>query len=520
MDTQPPRRGPRIGLIALATLALMVLVFWILRDDAPSLAQDPALASTASKSASVPASNAPLAAPDSLGATARSSVANDAPRIETAPETAAEPDVVAAEQPDLEARDWLSLHIVDERAAPIFDALVTIRGLRKEGDRGSWYDMRGGETQVRSDRDGRARIDYTRWVDIDGKCDRVDLVVAHPEFISFSESSFVLASGENTIELKQGAMVWLSAWHGSPPRVVGDVSIEVEWEAELAQSGWTAERDGRWSTLRLAPGLHWVTVTHESPELGKLASDFTPFELGEHARLDLQLELKPLVSLSGRLDDSIPRPIAGGRVRLNLHASDGGVGLSSNHETRVDADGTFRFDGLRSASGQVIAICDGWVSTLVPPRTLEQSRTYVSSLATESERIAALERARETERIAQPLDVAGGASLVIEMEPTGALEVLVVDEHGSPLAAATLSASPNVHWHGVGAEIFPWNDWEALTDANGLARIADLPPDESLWFGARSSRHQLRKEDRDESPSVVIESGKLTRAELVLERIP
>jgi len=520
MDSKPSRSLTKLGLIALAALALIALVAWFLRRDDASAAQSETVSDSIPKAAVAPTSIATVDAPDSPGTGERSAIENNAPTGQAPVAPAATPVQAAPEKPDLEARDWLMLRVVDERQEPIFDAEVMIRGLRKQGAEGSWYSMRGGETKARTGRDGRARVDFTRWVDIDGKTVRVDLVVSHPDFIPFNETSFVLAPSEQTIVLKQGAMVWLTAWHGSPDRVVPEVRIAVEWQAQLDQEGWTRERGGRWSTLRLAPGPHWVTVTHESAELGKLASDFTSFEVGEHARLDLSLELKPLAALRGRLDDAVPRPIVDGHVKVNLHASRAHLGLSSEHDATIAADGTFVIEGVRPASGQIIAVCDGWVSKLVPPRTLEQTRMNLSANASETEREVALARARETERIAQPIDVANGETLVVEMEPTGGLEVLVVDEQGAPLAGASVSCSPNVYFVGVGSSLFPWHEWQAVSDANGLARIAHLPPDDSLWYSAEGSGHQMREADRDEMPSAVIASGKFTRCQLALEKIP
>jgi len=520
MDKRRSRPLTRFGWTALCSLLLIGLVAWLLRSDTTDSAPPLAVHASIQEPATGTASAEPLDALDAVAAAGRSAIDDPAPELEAAPVTPPAAIVEASEKPDLEARDWLALRVVDERSAPIFDAEVTIRGLRKQGNEGSWYGMRGGETKARTDRDGRARVDFTRWVDIDGKTVRVDLVVTHPDFIPFSETSYLLAPGEQTIQLGQGAMVWLSAWHGSPDRVVPELKISVEWSARLGQDGWTRERDGRWSTLRLAPGAHWVTVRHESAELGALASDFTPFELGEHARLDLALELKPLVALHGRLDDSIPRPIVNGHVQVNLHASDGEIGLYSDHEATVAADGSFTLEGLRTASGQIIAACDGWVSKLVPPRTLEQTRVRLPENASETQRIEALARARESDRIAQPIDAAAGETVVVEMEPTGVLEVRVVDEQGAPLVGASVSASPNVFWHGVGSRIFPWQDWQAVTDGNGVARIAHLPPDDNLWFSARTDKHQMRKQERENYPSAVIVSGQDTRVELVLELIP
>ena len=431
---------------------------------------------------------------------------------EAAPEPQPEPEAA-----DLEARDWLSLRVVDERQNPILDAAVTIRGLRKEGEEGSWYGRRDQPAPLRTGSDGRVRLPYERWVDIDGKTVQVDLAVTHPDFVPFSDYAFALAPGESTIVLQQGSMVRVCAWFGSRDQVVTHVAIELEWEARLGEEAWHVEPDGcRWTT-RLAEGPHWITLTHRSPELGELASDFTPFELDEHGTVDLSLELKPLLSLRGKLDEAVPRPVVGGHVKVNLHASEGGVGLDTSHEAPVAADGTFELRGLRQASGQVIALCEGWVSKRVPPRTLAESRWSVSPDATPAQVAAALERARAEERIAQPVDVQPGVELLVEMELAGGLEVRVVDETGAPLAGVRVSAWPNVLWHGVGSQIFPWGDWSAETDGQGVARIVDLPPDGSLWLGAEAATHRMRKAERDDTPHVEIVSGEVARFELVLE---
>ncbi len=517
MANSSARRSSWSWFLACLLLALVALAAWFLRADRAASASAPTL----QKSSIDAATAAGLQdASDTGETTQRASIATEVPgpvlsATPTPPQAAPTPEV-----PDLAARDWLALRIVDERHTPIFDAAVTICGLRKHGDEGSWYSRRDDASPVRSERDGRARVPFERWTDIDAKTVRVDLLVEHADFIPFNDSSFVLSPGEHVIELKQGSMLWLTAWHGVRDRVVPDVSITVEWEAQLGQDAWRREANGSWSTTRLGPGQHWITVTHTSTELGSLAGDFTPFEIDQYGRVDLELELKPLVALRGRLDDAVPRPIVDGHVWLNLHTGDGSLGLSSDHETTVAADGTFEIRGLRRASGQVVALCDGWVSKLVPPRSLEQSRTHAAPDASPAELADLLARVQDEDRIAQPVDASQAVPIVIEMELAGELEVHVTDDTGAGLESVLVSASPNVYWNGVGSTLFPWRSWAATTDARGLARIANLPVDPSLWFGAGSATHQLRKADRDHNPSVNIESGKTTRHELILEKVP
>jgi hypothetical protein len=517
MSPSSAPRTSRIWIVGLAVVAVIAVAVWFLRPNQAASASPPIPEATARKA------EAQLdlqAVSDLQDKDHRASVEADAPKSPTEEPPPAAQAEAPAEPADLAARDELIIKVVDERQTPIFDASVTIRGLRKEGDEGSWYSRRDEATAVRTERDGRAVVPYERWTDIDAKTVRVDLVVEHADFIPFNESSFVLSPGEHVIALKQGSMVWVTAWHGSRERVVPEISIAVEWQAQLDQDGWVREPNGSWSTTRLAPGPHWITATHSSSELGSLASDFVAFELAEYGRVDLALELKPLATLRGRLDDAVPRPIVDGHVWLNLHASAGNLGLSSDHEAAVAADGTFEIPGLRAASGQLIALCDGWVSKQVPPRTLEESRWQPAPDATPEKLAQLLAQAQAEDRIAQPVDAREGEVFVVEMERAGELEVHVIDESCASLEGVHVSASPNVYWNGVGSSIVPWRSWDATTDGHGLARIANLPVDDSLWFGAQSATHQMRKEDRDRNPSAVIESGKTTSAELVLEKLP
>jgi hypothetical protein len=515
MSPSSARRSSRIWIVGIALLALIAVAAWFLRQDQAASASPPVPVAANVKAEP----QAELqAVSETQGTDHRASIEAEAPRA-AEPESSP-PSQTQPEKPDLAARDQLIVKVVDERQTPIFDASVTIRGLRKEGDEGSWYSRRDEAAAIRTERDGRAIVPYERWTDIDAKTVRVDLVVEHADFIPFNETSFELSPGEHVIVLQQGAMVWISAWHGSREQVVPEVSISVEWEAQLGQDGWVREPNGSWSTTRLAPGPHWITVTHSSDELGSLASDFVAFELAQYGRVDLALELKPLATLRGRLDDSVPRPIVDGHVWINLHASAGNLGLSSDHEANVAPDGTFEIQGLRGASGQVVALCDGWVSKLVPPHAIEESRFRPASDASPEEIAQLLAQAQAEDRNAQPVDVSTGALLVVEMERAGELEVHVTDAEGAALENVHVTAWPNVHWNGVGSTIFPWRSWDATTDARGDARISNLPVDASLWFGAESSTHQLRKEHRDRPPSAVIESGTTTRVELALEKIP
>jgi hypothetical protein len=423
------------------------------------------------------------------------------------------------EPPDLAARDWLEILVLDLEGRPVFDAALSIRGLRKEGDPGSWYDMRTGPAAARTDVQGRARIDYVRWVDIDGRTTDVDLEVEHAEFVPFRDSSFAIGEGQHQVTLRRGVAVVVSGWVGSPDVVIDDVVVRVDDDADLAPSAWNRERDGRLSTTRLTPGAHLIWLTAESAEHGTLVSAIESFELAESDWMELHLELRPTETLRGRLDDAVPRPILDGHVALNLNRVAPGThsSLDRDYEAPVSADGTFELAGLLPGNGQLIALCPGWVSQRTRVETAEQAGIHFSRPPTPAQIEAALVRAGDEAFQAQRVTVPGTVPLVVQMERTGTLDVLVRDPAGAPLAGARVTAWPNVHWVGVGSTIFPWRDWSTTTDALGHARIEDLPPNKALWFGVEAEALQMKKKHRDDSPEAAITAGKTTEFEITLE---
>jgi hypothetical protein len=321
------------------------------------------------------------------------------------------------------------------------------------------------------------------------------------------------------VTLRRGATVVVSAWYRTPDAVVTDLAIHADWQAQLPRSAWTRESDGRLSTTRFSPGPHLIWVEHESAERGRLSSAIVGFELGENDWKELEVELHAPLSLRGRLDDSVPRPILDGHVWLNLHESAGvGTSYARDREAPVAEDGTFELADLSPGRGQIIALCRGWVSRRTRVDTPEEAGIRFGHEPTPAEIEEALANAGDRAFQAQRVAVPSAEPLVVLMEPTGALEVTVEKPDGSPLAGALVHTSPNVFWIGVGSTIFPWREWSATTDALGLVRIEDLPPDDALWVQAGHAAFRMKRADRDAMPRVRIDSGQTAKLEIELER--
>ncbi|MEM9379383.1 MAG: carboxypeptidase-like regulatory domain-containing protein [Planctomycetota bacterium] len=507
------------NLVVLAALAASLGLFaWILTRP-PT--QDSGAASRVAPEVDAEApETADLARPAATGAETR--VAPEAPAaIEEpgpSPEEAPEAEPAAAYEPD--ATRPLAVLVVDPDGAPVAGAEVKIIGLRSESSSGSWYGYRGEAPSTTTDANGRATLDRWVWVNQDGRVRAVDLVVEHPEFVPFRESSFPL--DQEVVTLERGATVVVTGWHGDPSNVVRDVRISADRGASLGRDAWSELPDGRLSTSRLQPGGHLLLITYEHPELGTLVSEPHEFTVGEVGWETLHLELLGPFRLVGELDPDVPRPVVNGRVRAVMRtASFAGPDavLAMEKDVDVAADGTFVVEGVRPGDGFVVALCEGWTSERLPPTTLRDAGIHLGGEVTEQRKREALAEAEPWTWTYPRLDLPQESTpFVVPMVETGTVDVTIAGPDGAPLPGATAYLSPNYRVRSIGSSIFPFRDWQAVADADGVARITDIPPTDSLWVSAGASGMQMSAEDRETTPSVAIEPGGTATIRIQLER--
>jgi hypothetical protein len=429
------------------------------------------------------------------------------------------------EAPNLTARAWLEIRVVDEHEHPVPDAELALIGMRSESNPGAWYPYRGDAPKAVTDAQGRARLSYWVWVDMDGRTRSVDLTVTHPDFPSYRDDSFKLDPGEHLIILKHGTMVVVSGRIAAQGALVRDIDVEVDREARLPKDAWIREPDGRLSTSRLLPGKHLIWLEHESPEHGPCYSEITEFDLREGETRELDLELFVAVTLEGEFDSTAPRPIVDGHVLLSIQH--GGLGaddprLRRKFEAGVRDDGTFTIERLPRGHGQIIALCKGWVSKrTLADSALDAGIQFFGKQHTPEEEADALRRMGDRAFEAQRVQIPQPARpFVVQMEQTATLEVTVTTDLGVPLEGAVAEAFPNVHFIGMGNGLFPWRTWTATTDAAGRARIEDLPPSPDLWVSAKHDSFQLQRGYRNRPMGVPARSGEVSSASIKMELIP
>jgi hypothetical protein len=187
------------------------------------------------------------------------------------------------------------------------------------------------------------------------------------------------------------------------------------------------------------------------------------FQLRVHPAKRLRfrsIQMRPGTRVRGTLSDNVPRPLKGYVVATSAPkpAADSWTEKDPSvvwHDwVEVAPDGSFVFESLpRSGELQLIAICDGWISSTVSdePRTLVAGQVF---------------KIEDDEH-----------SFVVKMEPTGTLDVSLVTEDGKPFTEGQISSWPNQHYLKGGSTLLGRRFRSAIQIQNQL-----LPPDARMAY--------------------------------------
>jgi hypothetical protein len=243
------------------------------------------------------------------------------------------------------------------------------------------------------------------------------------------------------------------------------------------------------TTPQVASGEEAASAAIAEPDLGRASrAEVAAGESLEPAHTTEARPFSALVSLRGRLDDAVPRPIEGGHVRVKLDRHEAGEAPPLERDSDIHADGTFELADLSPGRGQIVALCRGWVSRRTPFDPIEAVARRLEREPTMGEIEQAFQEEGPETLEAQRIVIPAPDPLVVAMERSGTLEVIAKTPGGSPFAGATVTATPGVHWMGTSSAAFAWRTWEATTDPWGRARIDDLPPDDALSVAASHDR--------------------------------
>ena len=385
--------------------------------------------------------------------------------------------VVAGWDPD--AREHLSLQVVDERQRPVAGATVRFWGLRSKQGRGThWSWPRGEEPVARTDRQGEIRQWYPVWIERRHETAVVTVHVGHEQFAAVNQD-ISIEPGEHTIVLERGTFVTVSGWIGDASRVVTAVTPRVTFTSQVGTRDWILATGRKPSTHKMPVGHHALYLQHDGPD-GRYYSDITAFDLAKGTPRDLHLQLHKARTLHGRFDETVPRPVRHGSVIVNLFfASKRALG-NREFSAEVATDGSFELPQLPNGTGEITGICDGWVSAkTLPDLTPEDMSGPAPKL------------------VPQPVTMPDHATdFVLAMQAAATVVAKVVGPSGKPVVGATVGMWPNVRWsHGV-SDSFMGKTYSATSDDHGIATLHNLPPGDEeyrvvakgLWMPLRSFR--------------------------------
>ena len=407
-------------------------------------------------------------------------------RVAQVQEASTEAAPIAIESPTGE----IALRIEDVHGNPISQAKLHATQWRPAENPASsiWWGTDEERYFGESGPDGIVRLVYTRRHETSNQgpqtVQSVGFEVTHPEYITHTEHSLDVALKEAVIVLERGSFLIVSGWIESPERKIRAVKAHVSHDVDVDANDWIPLADGRPSCSRIPPGRHKLYLSHQAHDGRIWYSEVVPFELVEGEQRELALELLPPRTMKGRLADEVPRPVTNGQVELNLYSGGGDdlARISRSYHQKIAADGSFAFDDLPPGTGEIIGMCDGWVS-----ERLELTEEPPAS----GEAAPLMHWQREFEL--QQLDPAAHEEepFVVQMVPSAHAEITVLDPDGEPLADARVISWPNVHWSVGYSTIFLNRTWESSTNVQGVARLENMPGEGRTYLGVHTTEGYL-----------------------------
>jgi hypothetical protein len=285
----------------------------------------------------------------------------------------------------------------------------------------------------------------------------VTFSVKHADFVQ-KVVHFDLGPDKADVTLQPGCEVELSAVDiDRKPIERFGVLMAGPYGSEL----WADGNEGTRRSRSIKDGT-WQTMLVKLPKEGPtLFSDVFQLRVHPAKRLRFRsIQMRPGTRVRGTLSDNVPRPLKGYVVATSAPkpAADSWTEKDPSvvwHDwVEVAPDGSFVFESLpRSGELQLIAICDGWISSTVSdePRTLVAGQVF---------------KIEDDEH-----------SFVVKMEPTGTLDVSLVTEDGKPFTEGQISSWPNQHYLKGGNTLLGRRFRSALQIQNQL-----LPPDARMAY--------------------------------------
>jgi hypothetical protein len=381
----------------------------------------------------------------------------------------------------------LEITINDPNGVPVEGVAITPYALRSTVNPGSHYgwavERHGKNESVMTDKNGKATIHAPKFVVESDETGVVSITARHDRFV------------ELTSDVARGKPVKLSMQPGRRYFVTAiDEDSGVPYKKRLfaqlsGESGvneWILEDDGTLKSIAVSPNRELLRVFHVPENCPVLFGE--PFKASSMPDDELECYLPDMLlsrgkRISGRLDDSVPRPVKNGHVVLRAtntldRNNEEGKQLSWSDWTPIREDGTFEFESVPPDQiVMLIAVCRGYLSAAASIEELEAAKIPVENhdvFLRSGQSLPLVTRSEE--------DV---TDFVIPMLPTATVRAKVVTLDAKPLAKATVVMWPNQFFPGHGSNIIgeAWSTW----------RIEILPKDsiKQPWW-SRENEAALR----------------------------
>lgn len=351
---------------------------------------------------------------------------------------------------------------------------------------------------VTTDKNGTAIVPYPKYVIEKLETGTLCLDVSHPDYVAQSPERVVadnlpagapwkqrlaeiwqrvrfrtLVSRPKPIVLEKGGVLKIVVTN-LPSAKTGRTFAQISGSTEIS---WSEPQPGTLLSSQIAPGKHLARIAYISPD-GNWFTKSIDINAKKNKTNTVSLGLIHGVTVRGQLDKTVPRPVKHGRVVAQVWPP--GAKAEDDPPTwhawsPVAENGTFTIPSLPEGAFEIVALCDGYLSTNGPGKfnmRYPQKHTLTTN----------------------DLDITVG------MEPTATLEVVLHDNEDKPVANANVVTWPNVRYGEWEATIFcgdtyntgellistnknlfwniygKWRDFQATTDTTGKAILSNLPP--------------------------------------------
>ena len=371
----------------------------------------------------------------------------------------------------------LEVSIVDAEGNPVAGVTVTPWALGSAKGHGLWRDEVFGEPgTVETDESGRALIRYPA-EHFDGESTNV--VSVHVDHLRFVHESVHLQTPAGAavgswgdppeLTLRAGTRLRAAVVRGESDELLPDAHIMFAGEVPQVEI-FRAGDDGWLESRPLPEEWKWLRAVWLNPDGPPQFSERYQWLPGDEETHEFALSVVPGTRLEARLDDTVPRPVAGGRACLFVTDP-----LTDPPSTvwadvvEISADGTFAFESLpRGCDAQIVAMCDGYYSpSPAEPELLSAATRYDMTTASSSGFLYPQLFTLDRELI----------TATVQMQPTAECRVLVIDQNELPVADVLVGFWPNQVILGSGSMIYG-NGYSTAS----LLRSGEPEIDTAEWF--------------------------------------